>query len=617
MDASLLSAFFGRERAKKPMLMSGKRADIPCQYTWDLTSIFPTDNDWECAFQRVEEQLPELAGLAGTLAHSGNALCKVLHKRDAVYEVLERVCAYASLHKDEDMTNSLRLGLADRAMQLSVRVAMAISYLEPEILALPPETLARFLHETADLALYKHQLEELSRKRSHMRSPEVEAVLAAAGEVTRKPNAIFSMLANADLQLPSIRDEGGEEARLTRGNYPTFMRSADRNVRRAAFEAMQATFLKQRHTIAATLGARIQGDLFYARQRNYQTCRQCALDQYNIPVSVYDTLLATVHEYIPLLTRYLRLRKRVLGLNELYMYDLVTPLGPEVEAEIGYEQACEVISQALEPLGENYVTDLRHGFSRRWVDVFETEGKRSGAYSAGVYGTYPFILLNFQHTLASMYTLAHEAGHSMHSYYSRARQPYQYSTYTFFSTEVASIVNEELLTSYLLQTASDPAARMTVLNRSLEYSSGLLFRQTMFAEFEHLIHLYAEEGKALTADAFSDIYRDVLTKYYGSEVIFDTLSCVEWARIPHFYYNFYVYQYVTGLCAACALVQQIQQEGPSAVVRYQEFLSAGSSDYSTNLLKKAGVDMTCSEPVRQAFQCFESRLSALESLLCP
>lgn len=592
-----------------------KREEIPGQYTWDLTSIFPTDENWECAFQRIEKKLPEFEELAGTLARSGPALLKALQKRDEIYEELERVCAYALLHKDEDMTNSARLSLADRAMQLSARVSLAISYLEPEILALPPETLARFLSETAELALYTHQLEDLSRKRPHTRSSEVEAVLAAAGEITRRPNAIFSMIANADLKLPTIIDERGEVVQLTRGNYSTFTRSTDRNVRRATFEAMQATFFKQRHTTAATLGAQIQGDLFYARQRNYKTCRQCALDRYNIPVSVYDNVLTTVSEYIPLLNRYMKLRKQALGLDELYMYDLFTPIISEVEEEISYEQACQMISQALEPLGEDYVADMQRGLSQRWVDVFETRGKRSGAYSAGAYGTYPFILLNFQHTLASVYTLAHELGHSMHSYYSRTNQPYQYSKYTFFSTEVASIVNEELLTEYLLKTTHDPAARIAVLNRSLEYSSGILFRQTMFAEFELRIHQYAEEGKTLAADTLSEIYRALLTKYYGGEVIFDNLSSIEWARIPHFYYNFYVYQYVTGLCAACALVQQILQEGPLAVARYRAFLSAGSSDYSTNLLKKAGVDMTQPGPVRQAFQPFEAHLSLLESLL--
>ena len=613
--SSLALVLFEQKREKKLMVQSKKREEIPGQYTWDLTSIFPTDKDWECAFQRIEKQLPELEELAGTLARSGSALLKALQKRDEVYEKLERVCAYASLHKDEDMTNSVRLSMAERALQLSVRISMAISYLEPEILALPPETLTRFLNETAELALYTHQLENLSRKRPHTRSPEVEAVLAAAGEISRRPNAIFSMIANADLKLPTMLDERGEVVQLTRGNYSTFTRSTDRTVRRAAFEAMQATFFKQRHTIAATLSAQIQGDIFYARQRNYKTCRQCALDHYNIPVSVYDTVLTTVSEYIPLLNRYMKLRKQALGLNELYMYDLFTPIVPEAEEEFSYEQACTMISQALEPLGEDYVADMQHGFSQRWVDVFETTGKRSGAYSAGAYGTYPFILLNFQHTVASVYTLAHELGHSMHAYYSRANQSYQYSKYTFFSTEVASLVNEELLTEYLLKTTRDPVARIAVLNRSLEYSSGILFRQTLFAEFEHRIHQYAEEGKALTADTLSELYKALLTKYYGGEIIFDNLSSIEWARIPHFYYNFYVYQYVTGLCAACALVQQILQEGSLAVARYRAFLSAGSSDYSTNLLQKAGVDMTQSEPVRQAFQSFKAHLLLLESLL--
>lgn len=592
-----------------------KRDKIPVAYTWDLTSIFATDADWECAFQRIERELLEFEAQVGTLAQSGAALLKVLQKRDKVYEELERLAVYASLHKDENMADSVRLGQADRATQLLARASKAVAFIEPEILAIASQALAQFFSETEGLALYKHQLENLARKRPHMRSAEVEGVLAAVGEITSKPTAIFAMIANVDMQLPTIPDASGKDVQLTRGNYSTLTRSTERRVRKAAFDAMQSTLLKQRNTIAATLAAHIRGDLFYARQRNYATCCECALDQYSIPTSVYENLLTTVSRHIPLLNRYMKLRKQALNLDELYLYDLFTPIVPETEQEIGYEQACHILSQALEPLGADYIAAMLQGFSQRWIDVFETPGKRSGAYSGGAYGTYPFILLNFQNNQASMYTLAHELGHAMHSYYTRMNQPYHYSKYTFFVAEVASILNEAFLTEYLLTTTYDPTARIAVLNRSLEYSSGILFRQTMFAEFEQRIHQYAEEEKALTADVFTKLYTEMLMKYYGSEVTLDELSGIEWARIPHFYYHFYVYQYVTGFSAACALMQQIRQEGTPAVTRYRHFLSAGSSDYSLNLLKTAGVDMTQPQPVDQAFQLFQSHLSQLELLL--
>ncbi|HLG75668.1 MAG TPA: oligoendopeptidase F [Ktedonobacteraceae bacterium] len=592
-----------------------KREDIPTRYTWDLTTIFSRDEDWERDFRALQQRLPELEALQGTLAQGGQALLNVLQKRDEIYEALERLYTYASMRKDENTTDSIHQGMADRAMQLFVRTSTTASYIEPEILAVPQETLDRYLDETPGLALYKHQLQDLNRKRPHVRSAEVEAVLAAAGEITDAPDTIFSMIDNADLKLPLIRNEQGEEVELTQGNYLTFIRSKDRRVRKDAFEALHSTFLKQRNTIAATLAAQVKTAIFYTRQRGYQSSRERALSRYNIPVSVYDNLIETVSEHIPLLNRYMRLRKRILNLPELHMYDLYTPIVEETNDTISYEQAQETILQALAPLGENYVRSLAQGFSQRWIDVYETPGKRGGAYSGGAYGTNPFILLNFQDKRESMYTLAHEIGHSMHSFYTRTHQPYQYGDYTIFVAEVASTLNEGLLTEYLLQHTSDKALRIAILNHSLEDIRATLFRQTMFAEFEHEIHSQAEQGEALTADMLTALYTRLNEKYYGGEAIIDDLLGIEWARIPHFYYNFYVYQYATGISAASALVQQIQHEGQPAVERYLKFLCSGSSDYSIELLKKAGVDMTTPEPVRQAFQLFETHLSQLEELL--
>lgn len=592
-----------------------KRQDIAKDYTWNLESIFASDEEWEHDFQALQQSLPELEALKGTLSQSGQALANVLQKRDDMSLLLEKLYVYTSMRRDEDTTNGKYQAMADRAMQLVVHATTALSYIEPEILALPQETLDRFMQETPVLAIYKQQLADLNRKRGHIRSAEIEAVLAATGEVADAPDAIFSMIDNADLKLPTITDEAGKEVGLTKGNYLTYIRCANRDVRKAAFEGMQGTFLMQRNTLAATLSAQVKTDLFYTRQRNYTSCRERALAANNIPVSVYDNLVETVHENIPLLNRYMQLRKRILGLDEMHMYDLYVPIVEETTDEMTYEQAHDTVIAALAPLGENYSSLLKGAFTHRWIDVYETPGKRGGAYSGGAYATQPFILLNFQNKRDSMYTLAHELGHSMHSYFTRTNQPYQYGDYTIFVAEVASTLNEELLTEYLLKNTRDKATRIALLNHSLEDFRGTLFRQTMFAEYEQTIHHLAETGESLTADVLSEQYMALNQRYYGAETIVDDLIGIEWGRIPHFYYNFYVYQYATGISAASALVQQILQEGQPAVERYLKFLSSGSSDYSIELLKKAGVDMTSPEPVRQAFQLFDSRLTQMEQLL--
>ncbi|MBO0777862.1 MAG: oligoendopeptidase F [Ktedonobacteraceae bacterium] len=597
------------------MLTYKKREDIPTEYTWDLKSIFASNEDWEREFQALQGLVPELEALKGTLAKSGDALLAVLSKRDEITERLERLYVYTSMSKDEDTTNSLYQGMADRAMQLYVRTSTAASYIEPEILALPQDVLDQYEAQISGLAIYKHQLDDLRRQRPHVRSAEIEAVLAATGEISDAPDSIFSMIDNADLKLPSIKNEQDEEVELTQGNYLTYMRSTNRRVRKDAFEAMHNTFLKQRNTIAATLSAQVKVDLFYTKQRNYNTCRERALARHNIPISVYDNLITTVHKHIPLLNRYLKLRKRILQLDEMHMYDLYVPIVEEINDDISYQQAHEILLEALAPLGKDYTSILQKAFTQRWIDVFENTGKRSGAYSGGCYGTHPFILMNWQNKRDSLYTLAHELGHSLHSHFTRTRQPYQYGDYTIFVAEVASTLNEGLLTEYLLKHTQDRAVRLAILNQSLEDIRGTLFRQTMFAEFEQLIHGKAEEGEPLTPDALSATYAELNARYYGAETMIDDLIGIEWARIPHFYYNFYVYQYATGISAAASLVSQILHEGKPAVERYLNFLSSGSSKYSIDLLKGAGVDMTTPQPIEQAFQLFEEHLSQMEALL--
>jgi oligoendopeptidase F len=591
------------------------RSDIPREYTWDLESIYAHNEDWERDFQMLQQKLPELTALKGTLAQGGEALLYVLQKRDEIYETLRRLYSYAEMRKDEDTTNSTYQSMLDRASQLLVQTDTSAAFIEPEILALTQEQLDQDLQEVTGLALYRQQLSNLNRQRLHVRSTEVEAILAAAGEIAEAPNTIFSMINNADLKLPNIKNERGEEVELTQANYATYIRSKDRRVRKDAFEALHSTFLKQRNTLAATLSSQVKGALFYTRQHNYSTNRECALADWNIPVSVYDNLVETVGAHIPLLNRYMKLRKRVLKLDELHMYDLHTPIVEETNDEVSYEQACDTIIQALSPLGEKYTNILQQAFTQRWIDVYETPHKRSGAYSGGAYATRPFILLNFQNKRDSMYELAHELGHSLHSFFTHANQPFPYGEYTIFVAEVASTFNEGLLTEHLLKTTSDRATRIALLNHSLEEIRGTLFRQTMFAEFEHQIHKDAERGIPLTADRLTEMSIALNKKYYGAETVIDDLIGIEWGRIPHFYYNFYVYQYATGISAASALVQQVLQEGQPAVDRYLQFLSSGSSDYSINLLKKAGVDMTTPEPIHQAFRLFETHLSEMEKLL--
>jgi oligoendopeptidase F len=592
-----------------------KRNDVPKEYTWDLESIFPTDASWEQQYQAIAQRLPELESLQGTLAQSGQALLQVLQKRDEVFKQLETLYVYSSMRKDEDTTNSHYQGMNDRAMQLFVRASTAISYIEPEILALPQETLDRYVEEAPGLHIYRHQLQDLNRVRPHVRSAEIEAVLAAVGELTEGPDSIFSMIDNADLQLPLIQDEEGNEVQLTNGNYLVYIRSKDRRVRKAAFDGMLGTFLKQRNTIAATLAAQVKADIFYTRQRGFATCRERALSNYNIPIAVYDNLVQTVSEYVPVMNRYMELRKRMLKLDELHLYDLYVPIVEETTDEISYQQARDTVLSGLDALGEGYQNILSKAFNERWIDVYETPGKRSGAYSGGAYTTHPFILLNFQNKRDSLFTLAHELGHSMHSFFTRSTQPFQYGDYTIFVAEVASTLNEALLIDYLLRTTTDRQVRLALLNHALEDIRGTLYRQTMFAEFEQLVHSRAEQGEPLTADSLSELYHTLNVKYYGGVAVIDELIDIEWARIPHFYSSFYVYQYATGISAANALAQQILREGQPAVDRYLKFLSSGSSDYSIELLKKAGVDMTSPEPVRQTCLLFDDYLKQIEQLL--
>jgi oligoendopeptidase F len=593
-----------------------KRSEIPVALTWDLETIYPTDADWERDFARVSGMLPQLAAFRGHLGESALSLLQAFRARDEAGLILGKVFVYAQLRLHQDTASSHYQGFAARATTLANDFFAATAYVAPELLAVPDERIQSFLAEEPGLRLYRHALDEVLRTRPHVLSAEMEGLLAQAGELGDAPERVYEMLANADLKLPVVHDERGEEVQLTQANYlPLFLMSRDQGVRREAFEGMLGTYQKFRNTFGASLAANVKRDLFFARARHYPTALEAALFPFNIPVGVYDALVATVNRNLPALHRYLDLRKRALGLGDLHMYDLYVPLVPEVEYRVTYDQARETVARALAPLGPNYVQVLQEAFAHRWIDVLENENKRSGAYSSGAYGTLPFVLLNYQEDLNSMFTLAHEMGHSMHSHFTRTSQPYVYGDYTIFVAEVASTLNEALLTHYLLQTTQDPALRKYVINHHLETFRTTLYRQTLFAEFERDMHTRAEAGEALTPDLLSGIYKELCDRYYGPRVHVDDLIAIEWARIPHFYSSFYVYQYSTGIAASAALARQIIDEGQPAVQRYLRFLSSGSSDYSINLLREAGVDMSSPAPVQQALDTFAQYIDELERLL--
>jgi oligoendopeptidase F len=591
------------------------RSEIPVEMTWDLESIYPTPDDWEKDFNWINDELPKLSAYEGKLSDSAQTLYEALDFDSRLSEVLGRLAVYASMRADEDTANQTNQAREARINMLGAKAGAATAFLTPEILAIPQERLESFLSEEPRLDLYRHTLDELLRRKPHVRSAEVEALLAEASETLYAPAQIFGMINDADLKLPIIKNSKGEDVQLSKGNYILYMEDRDRRVRKDAFEGMHNTFYKQRNTLAATLNGHVKSQIFRAKARRYDSAIEAALDANNIPVSVYENLLETVRNNIGVLNRYLALRKNVLGLEDLHMYDLYVPIVAEVEYKVPFEQAKETVAKALAPLGKDYVEDMVHGFNSRWIDVLENEGKRGGAYSSGTYGTHPFVLLNYQENLDNMFTLAHEFGHSMHSFYTRRTQPYPYADYTIFVAEVASTLNEALLTHYLLETVTDKPLRMYIINHYLEGFRATLYRQTLFADFERQIHAMAEGGEALTAESLSKVYKDLNVAYYGGEVNVDDLIEIEWARIPHFYYNFYVYQYATGISASAALAQQIVTEGQPAVERYRRFLTRGSSDYSINLLRDAGVDMTSPAPVQQALELFGRYVGEMEKLV--
>ncbi len=592
-----------------------KRSEVDKQFTWAIEDIFATDELWEKEYNKIKELLPKAESYKGRLVESAKNLLEFLKLSDELGILMDRVYVYANQRYHEDTANSVYQDLADKAGLLLVQMESALSFATPEILTISEDTLQKYMQEEEGLRLYDFYLKNILRRKPHILNAEMEALLADAGDMASGPDNIYSKFNNADIRFPEIKDEDGNLVRITHGRFIRLMESNDRRVRQDAFKALYETYGNFKNTLAATFSSNIKQELFFTKARKYGSNLEKALDASNIPVSVYTNLIEAVHDNLGLMHRYISLRKKILGLDELHMYDIYAPLVKEINMDIPFEEAKKIVAEGLKPLGEDYQKVLQEGFNNRWIDVYENENKRSGAYSWGAYGTHPYVLLNYNGSLDNVFTLAHEMGHAIHSYYSDKTQPFVYAGYKIFVAEVASTCNEALLINHMLKTTDDKMMKAYLINHFLDTFRGTLYRQTMFAEFEMITHKMVQEGQSLTAETLCKIYHDLNVKYYGNDIVIDPEIDMEWARIPHFYKAFYVYQYATGFSAAIALSRRILQEGKPAVDDYIRFLSSGGSNYPIELLKIAGVDMSTKDPVNQALKLFGELLDQLEELM--
>lgn len=592
-----------------------KREELPENLIWDLTKIFSSDQEFDEKYLELSEELKQSEKHKGTLDQGASQFLNAIEFVLRVYRQTEVIYVYAHLKNDQDTGNTDYQALYARASSLFSKVSEAVSWFEPEILQLSDDQIWQYFKEEPKLEVYRHYIQQIVDNRAHVLSAEQESLLAGAGEIFDASSDTFAVLNNADLVFPTIEGENGEIVQLSHGVYGQLLESTDRRVREAAFKGLYSVYEQFRNTFASTLGTHIKGHNFKAKVRNYSSAREASLSNNHIPESVYDTLVDVVNKHLPLLHRYMELRKRLLEVEKLHMYDLYTPVLGEAPITFTYEEAKEKALEALKPMGEEYMAIVEKAFSERWIDVVENKGKRSGAYSSGSYDTNPYILLNWHDTLDQLFTLIHEMGHSVHSYFTRSNQPYVYGDYSIFLAEIASTTNENILTEYLLETEKDPRVRAYVLNHYLDGFKGTVFRQTQFAEFEHFMHTEDEKGVPLTSEYLSDSYGKLNAKYYGPAVEEDPEIKFEWSRIPHFYYNYYVFQYSTGFSAASALAKKILNQEPEALENYLAYLKAGNSDYPVEVMKKAGVDMTQAAYIEDAMSMFEQRLNELEELI--
>lgn len=592
-----------------------KRSEIDPAYKWHIEDLYASDELWEQDYKTVEEGLLELSSFEGRLSEGPDVFLTYMGKKEAVSKRFESVYVYANQRYHEDTGNAAYQQLTVKAQSLAVKLEAATVFEEPELLAIGRETIDEWMEREPGMELYRRFFYELFRQQDHVLDKKMESLLTDVSDLTSDISTIFSMFNNADLRFPSFKGKDGEEIPVSHGRYTLLLESRDRDVRRQAFESVYSQYGQYRNTLAGLYSANLKNAAFFAKVRKYDSSLAMALDGGEIPISVYTQLIDTVHEHLSLMHRYVSLRKKALGLDELHMYDLYAPMAENVTMKIPFEEAKEIVKAGLAPLGPEYGKVLAEGMDGGWIDVYENEGKRSGAYSWGAYGTHPYVLMNYQDNLNNVFTLAHEMGHSMHSYHSDLHQPYIYAGYRIFVAEVASTCNEALLMEYLLGKAEDRSEKMYLINYFLEQFKGTLYRQTMFAEFEKITHEMAEKREPLTAEVLNDIYYKLNRLYFGDDIVLDEQIASEWSRIPHFYTPFYVYQYATGYSAAIAISRKILSGDPKAREGYFQFLSGGSSMNPIDLLKLCGVDMTTKEPVESALALFEELLDQMEEML--
>ena len=592
-----------------------KRNEVKKEFTWNLEDLYADIPSWENAVREIQEIASRLEQMEGKVTESAESLYSTLSQLEEMGKKTDPAFNYAERLSDQDTGDTTHLAMSQKLRSIYTDISSRLSFIDPEILELKQETLEQYFTQQPKLEGYRKYIQEIQRLKPHHLPAEMERLLAMASEMSNVPEETFAVFNNADLKLPEMTDENGESIRITHGRYLPLMESSDRRVRREAFEKMYQTYKQFENTLASLYSGQIRQLMFYAKARKYPSTLQAAVNRNNVSPEVYDNLVATVNANLDKMYRYVRLRKRLLQVDELHMYDVYTPIIPDASRKVPYEEAKKTILKALAPLGEDYIRLLEEGFSNRWIDVYENEGKRSGAYSAGAYGGHPYVLMNYDDSLDSMFTLAHEMGHSLHSHYSNTAQPYFYSRYKIFVAEVASTCNEILLMEYLLKNTTDTKERAYLLNHYLDSFKGTVYRQTMFAEFEKKTNAMAEAGESLTAQVLNDVYYELNSRYFGPDMVSDPEIAREWARIPHFYYNFYVYQYATGFSAAVAIARNILQEGAPAVARYKEFLSGGCSQPPVELLKIAGVDLETPRPIQDALDVFGQVLDELEKLV--
>lgn len=591
------------------------RDKIDPNYKWKLEDIYKSNDEWEIDFLNVKNLADDVLFFKGKLSDSAENLYNCLKKNDEFSARADKLFVYARMRRDEDNSNNVYQSLVDRASSMLTEAYSKISFITPEIIAIDETRINEFFKELPELDVYKVLIKRILEKKAHILSEKEERLLTMSSEMSDAAEDIFSMFNNADIKFPNILDEKGNSVELTKGNYVHFLESKDRTVRKSSFTSIYDSYSKLRNTLSAMLISNVKKDKFYSSARNYNSSLEASLDGDNVNTSIYTTLIDTINQNLSLLDKYLKTRKKALNLDDLHLYDLYVPLVDNYKKNISYEEAKKIVIKGLAPLGEEYINDLTKAFESGWIDVYENRGKTSGAYSWGTYLTHPYVLLNYQGTINDVLTLAHEMGHSMHSFYTNKNQPYVYSGYRIFVAEVASTVNESLLIRYLIEHTSDKHEKAYLINHYLEEFRGTVFRQVMFAEFEKDIHEKTGNGDALTTDNMCESYYELNKKYFGREAIVDKEIEIEWARIPHFYSSFYVYKYATGFSAATALSTGILNEGKPALERYLDFLKSGSSDYPLELLKNAGVDLSSPKPIEDCLKVFDQLLDQLNELL--